>query len=384
MLANSRRHRSSRARSVRLTSIVFLLLVTATASAKDVVTLKLLAPAPELNLPGVDGKTYRLADFSDAKVLVVVFTCNHCPTAQAYEQRIIQLHADYQNKGVALLAISPNDPVAVRLDELGYSDIGDSFDDMKLHAKRRGYKFPYLYDGETQNVSTAFGALVTPHVFIFDQNRRLRYNGRIDDADIKPPTSHDARNAIEDLLNDRPVAVAKTRVFGCSTKWSDKRDSTKKSLAKWNAEPVALTLINEPGLRELVANKTENYRLINLWSTTCAPCITELPEFVAINRMYRRRHFELITLSIDSPDRREAAVKILRKNHVSCTNHIFASDDRDKLAEALDSQWEGPVPYTILLAPGGKIIRRWKDEIDPAELKQVLSQRLGRTYRSRK
>ncbi len=367
-----------------LASFVLLILATATASAKDVVTLKLAAPAPELNLPGVDGKTYHLADFSTAKVLVVVFTCNHCPTAQAYEQRIIELHADFQHKGVALVAISPNDPLAVRLDELGYSDIGDSFEDMKLHATRRGFKFPYLYDGETQRVSTAFGALVTPHVFIFDQDRRLRYNGRIDNADIKPPTSHDARNAIEDLLNDRPVAVAKTRVFGCSTKWLDKRESAKKSLAKWNAEPVALTTIDESALRALVANKTENYRLINLWSTTCAPCITELPEFVTINRMYRRRHFELITLSIDSPDRREAAARILRENHVSCTNHIFASDDRDKLAEAFDPQWEGPVPYTILLAPGGKIIRRWKDEIDPAELKQELSQRLGKTYKSRK
>lgn len=371
-------------RSVRLTFLVLLVLATATVYAKDVKTLQLAAPAPELNLPGVDGRTYRLADFSDAKVLVVVFTCNHCPTAQAYEQRIIQLHADYKNKGVALLAISPNDPLAVRLDELGYSDIGDSFDDMKLHAKRRGFRFPYLYDGETQRVSTAFGVLATPHVFIFDQNRRLRYNGRIDDADIKPPTSHDARNAIDDLLNDRPVAVAKTRVFGCSTKWSDKRESAKISLAKWNAEPVALTPIDETALRALVANKTENYRLINLWSTTCAPCITELPEFVTINRMYRRRHFELITLSIDSPDRRDVAAKILKKNHVSCTNHIFTSDDRDQLAEALDTKWEGPVPYTILVAPGGEIIHRWKDEIHPAELKRELSQRLGKTYQSRK
>ena len=177
-----------------------LTLAVQSAVAKDVKTLKIDAPAPELNLPGVDGKTCRLADFADAKVLVVIFTCNHCPTAQAYEQRIIQLHADYRKKGVTLVAISPNDPQAVRLDELGYSDVGDSFADMKRHAKRRGYKFPYLYDGETQRVSTAFGALATPHVFIFDHKRKLRYNGRIDDADVKPPKSHDARNAIDDLL----------------------------------------------------------------------------------------------------------------------------------------------------------------------------------------
>jgi len=371
-------------RALCLVILILLTLTVQSAVAKDVKTLELSAPAPELNLPGVDDKTYRLADFADAKVLVVIFTCNHCPTAQAYEQRIIKLHADYRDKGVSLIAISSNDPQAVRLDELGYADVGDSFEDMKLHAKRRGYKFPYLYDGETQRVSTAFGALVTPHVFIFDRQRKLRYNGRIDDADVKPPKSHDARNAIDDLLAGRPVRVPKTRVFGCSTKWADKRETAKKAIEKWNAEPVNLKEVDETALRKLVANKTENFRLINLWSITCVPCITELPEFVTINRMYRRRHFEMYTVTTDSPDHKDAALKVLRKHHVSCTNYIFNSDDRDRLAEALDPKWEGPLPYTILVAPGGKIVRRWKDEIDPQDLKSEISRRLGKTYASRK
>jgi len=361
-----------------------LTLVVQSVVAKEVNTLEINAPAPELDLPGVDGKTYRLDDFADARVLVVIFTCNHCPTAQAYEQRIIQLQADYRDKGVSLIAISPNDPLAVRLDELGYTDLGDSFEDMKRLAARRGFEFPYLYDGETQRVSTEFGVLATPHVFIFDQQRRLRYNGRIDDADIKPPKSHDARNAIDDLLAGRPVAVPKTRVFGCSTKWADKRDLAKQSIEKWNVEPVELEQIDASGLRKLAANKTENFRLINLWSTTCVPCITELPEFVTVNRMYRRRHFEMYTLTTDPPQRHNTALKVLRKNHVSCTNYIFDSDDRDELAEALDATWEGPVPYTLLIAPGGEIVRRWRQEIDPAELKSEISTRLGKTYASRK
>jgi len=354
------------------------------AAAKDVETLALGAAAPELDLPGVDGKAYRLSDFAGAKILVVLFTCNHCPTAQAYEERIGKLQADYLDKGVALVAVSPNDPLAVRLDELGYSDIGDSFDDMKLHAERRGFKFPYLYDGETQRVSTAYGALATPHVFIFDGQRKLRYNGRIDDAETAAPNSNDARNALDDLLAGREVRVAKTRVFGCSTKWSDKRASAIESIEKWNAEKVELKSIDETALRELAANKTEKYRLINLWSTSCAPCISELPEFVTANRMYRGRHFEMYTLSIDPPTRTDAALKILEKHHVSCTNFIFGSDDRDKLAELVDATWEGPVPYTLLIAPGGKIVRRWKDEIKPADLKNEISNALGKTYASKK
>lgn len=362
----------------------FLVLLVPPAMAKEVTTLAISSPAPELNLPGVDGKTYRLADFANAKVLVVVFTCNHCPTAQAYEERIKQLHADYRDKGVALVAISPNDPLALRLDELGYSDVGDSFDDMKRHAKRRGFTFPYLYDGDTQRVATAYGALATPHVFIFDGQRRLRYNGRIDDADVKPPKSHDARNAIDALLAGRPVAVPTTRVFGCSTKWADKRESAKKAIDEWNAEPVELKQIDAAALRDLAANKTEKFLLVNVWSTTCAPCITELAELVTVNRMFRRRHFELVTITLDPPDRQEAALTVLRKSHVSCRNFIFESDNRDKLAEALDPKWQGPVPYTLLIAPGGEVVRRWKDEFEPADLKSEVSTRLGKTYANRR
>src|SRR5256885_8709531 len=115
--------------------------------------LKIGEKAPDFNLPGVDGKNYSLRDFADAKFLVIIFTCNHCPTAQAYEQRITKLHDDYKEKGVALVAISPNDPTAARLDELGYTDLSDSFEAIKIRATDRGYKFPYLYDGETQSAT---------------------------------------------------------------------------------------------------------------------------------------------------------------------------------------------------------------------------------------
>ena len=203
----------------------FLLLLPAAAAVADPPGLKTLpigSAAPDFQLPGVDGKTYSLADFAAAKVLVVIFTCNHCPTAQAYEGRIARLQADYRDKGVAVVAISPNDPAAVRLDELGYTDLGDSFEDMKVRAKDHNYTYPYLYDGETQATAKAYGVLATPHVYIFDAERKLRYVGRFDDGEVKAVKSHDAKNAVDALLAGKPVPVATTRVFGCSTKWADK------------------------------------------------------------------------------------------------------------------------------------------------------------------
>ncbi len=352
-----------------------------TASAADPKPLAIGSHAPDFHLPGVDGKTYSLADFAQAKVLVVVFTCNHCPTAQAYEDRIAQLHADYLDQGVAVVAISPNDPAAVRLDELGYTDLGDSFDDMKLRAKDHGYRYPYLYDGETQSVAHAYGVLATPHVYIFDADRVLRYAGRFDDAEVKAVKSHDALNAVKALLAGQPVPVPQTRVFGCSTKWAEKRADAQKSLAKWNAEPVAIEPIDLKGVTQLARNEGKNLLLVNLWATWCGPCVAELPELVEINRMYRGRGLKLATISMDNPEKRADSLKVLQEHHVAAANSILASSDRDAFAQALDKEWPGPVPYTILIAPGGKIVYRKSGAIDPLELKRAIVGVLGRTYK---
>lgn len=345
-------------------------------------TLEIGRPAPDFALPGVDGKTHRLADFADAAILVVVFTCNHCPTAQAYEERIQGLAADYQEKGVALVAISPNDPAALRLDELGYTDVGDSLDDMKLRAEERGFAFPYLYDGQRQEISRAYGPLATPHVFIFDRERKLRFAGRIDDS-AKPEKvkSHDTRNAIEALLAGKPVPIEKTKTFGCSVKWSDKRESVQKALEQWDAEEVTLDAIDEAGVKALVKNETKKVRLINVWATSCGPCLVELPELVTMHRMYRKREFELVTISADEPDRKEQALSLLKKEHASCTNYLWASGDEYRLVEAVDPQWAGPLPYTLLVAPGGKVLYRKQGEIDPLELRRAIVDHLGRVYR---
>lgn len=340
-------------------------------------------PAPDFKLPGVDGREYSLKDFSDAKLLLIIFTCNHCPTAQAYEARIMQLYTDYHDRGVALVAISPNDDRAVRLDELGYTDVGDSFEDMKLRAKERDFKFPYLYDGETQKTSLAYGVVATPQVFLFDKARQLRYSGRIDDSEVKTVTSHDTRNALEALLAGKKVPVEKTRTFGCSTKWAEKRADAVASIEKWEKEPVSLKPLDEATLTKLVKNDTENLLLVNVWATYCGPCVAELPEFVAMNRMYRNRKFQMVTISMDEPEKKADALKFLQSRHVSTTNYLSMLPDRDKLADLLDKEWSGPLPYTLLIAPGGKVLYRKDGPIEPLEVRRAIVDVLGRTYASK-
>src|SRR5450432_1512889 len=205
--------------------------------------LALGSPAPDFSLPGVDGKTHRLADYATSPILVVVFTCNHCPIAQMYEQRIQQLEADYHARGVAVVAIEPNDPKALRIDELDSSDISDSLDEMKIRFEYKHLHYPYLYDGETQSVTRAYGPQATPHVFVFDKDRKLRYEGRMDNSYRKEMVNtQDARNAIDALLANREVSVKHTGVFGCSTKWKEKTAFREATLRKIAAEPVKLDM----------------------------------------------------------------------------------------------------------------------------------------------
>jgi len=359
----------------------FIMLIATRSFAADPKTLEIGAPAPDFSLPGTDGKTYTLKSFASAQVLAIIFTCNHCPTAQAYEDRMIALTKDYKAKGVAVVAVSPNDPKAVSLDELGYSDMGDSFEEMKIRVKEKGYNFPYLYDGETEKMSRAYGPVATPHIFIFDKQRKLQYVGRLD-ASEKPGSANaeDARKAIDALLAGKAVAVAQTKTFGCSVKWSDKADWAVKAPLVWAKEPVDLEAIDDAGIKALLKNDTDKVRLINVWATWCGPCVTEMPDFVEINRMYRRRDFEFITISADKPDKKEKAHEMLKKMQVSAKNYIYNSEDKYKLIEAVDPQWQGALPYTILIEPGGKVAYRTQGSIVPQEMKKMIVEKVGRYY----
>jgi peroxiredoxin len=337
-------------------------------------TLAIGEPAPDFNLPGIDGRNHTLQEYASAKLLMVVFTDNHCRTAQAYENRIIQLTKDYRDRGVAVVAIAPNDPQAVSLSELVYSDLGDSFDEIKQRATERGFNFPYLYDGDSQKVSRAYGPVSTPHVFLFDSQRRLRYVGRIDNSEnTNAVTQNDARNALDALLAGRPVPVEKTKTFGCSIKWSEKRAVVKKELDSMAKEPVGLETANLETIKKLMRNETSKLLLINVWATTCGPCLVELPELVTMNRMYRNSNFELVTICADAPDRKERALAILQERQVAARNYIMDKEDNDALSAALDPEWPGGFPYSILVAPGGKIIQRQMGEIDALKVKRVVA-----------
>ena len=347
-------------------------------------TLAIGAKAPDFDLPGVDGRRYTLASFAGAKVLVFVFTANHCPTAQAYEERIERLHADFSSRGVQIVLVSPNDPLALRLDEQGYSDLGDSLEDMKIRARDRGWAFPYLYDGETEAMSRRYGPVATPHVFVFDAERRLRFVGRVDDGENPAKvTTRDARNAIEAVLAGKPVPVETTKVFGCSVKWSDKRPWVEDGFEKWAKEPVTLEPIDEAGVRAQVRNEGgKKLRLLNVWATWCGPCVVEFPDLVSLHRIYRGREFEVVTVNADDPGKREKALEFLKTQQASTRNYAFDKGDPYALIEAVDPKWQGALPHTVLVAPEGEVLYRSEGAFDVLKLRKAIVGWLGRYYHS--
>ncbi|MBP6810080.1 MAG: thioredoxin family protein [Saprospiraceae bacterium] len=167
--------------------------------------------AQDFNLKNVNGKKVSLAGIKNAKGYIVIFTCNHCPYAIAYEQRIIELHQKYAPLGFSVIAINPND-----------KDVqpADSYDNMKKLAKEKKYPFPYLYD-ETQEVAKAYGATRTPHVYVLDENRVVRYIGAIDDNSEDPSMAKEkyVSSAVDALLAKQEVVVKETKAIGCGIKW---------------------------------------------------------------------------------------------------------------------------------------------------------------------
>jgi len=337
--------------------------------------------APDFALPGIDDQVHKLADYK-APILVVMFLCNHCPTSQLYEGRMKKLVEDYRAKGVDFVGINPNDPKAVNLSELGYTDVSDSLDEMKIRAEYRHFNFPYLYDGETQSVTQAYGAQATPHVFIFDKDRKLQYEGRIDNAQRESLVKiHDARAALDAMLAGQPVAVPHTPSFGCSTKWKSKIDSGLTEMKRIEAEPVSVEMVSADDLKKLRQNPTDKVLLVNFWATWCGPCVAEFPALETTFRMYRHRDFDMVTISTNYPDEKTGVLKILQREHASGRNLQFASEDTYALQAAFDAHWDAGVPFTMVIAPGGKVLYQEQGELDILAARRVIQANLeNETY----
>jgi peroxiredoxin len=345
--------------------------------------MKIGTPAPDFTLPGIDGKDHSLNEYTKTKLLAIVFESNHCPVSQLYEGRIKQLYQDYKDKGLTLVAINPNNASAIRLNELGYTDVTDSLPEMKIRAAYRHIEWPYLYDGENQAIAIKFGAVATPHIFIFDQDHKLAYQGQIDDNETPSlAKATPARDAIEALLAGKPVPVATTRAFGCTTKWLSKSGDVQAEWKKIQAEPVKLDMANADALKALRANSTGKIMVVNFWSTKCKDCPAALSDLETTFRMYRLRSYTFTTVSTDNPKNSAAVMAYLQSQYASSPNMQFATTDTKSLQAAFGEKWKTNEPFTVVIGPDGKIIYQKEGKLDILDMRRAVLKNMpdGRAY----
>lgn len=347
------------------------------------------ATAPDFELVNVDDQKMTLADIKGEKATAVIFTTNHCPDAIANVERMKGIVADFSPQGVGFVAINSNSPKGLHLPELGWTVYDDSFEDMKLIAADAEFNLPYLYDGETQEVAKAYGAVATPHIFIFDADLKLKYNGRIDDGrrSLGPTEKNEARDALTAILAGQEPEVIKTRPIGCTTKWLEKADKVALEDVKWKAHPVTVETIAAEDVAKLVANQgRKGMRLFNIWSTTCGPCVIEFPDLAEIHRQYAWQPFEFIPISLDPVKDLSKVTEFLKQHEIGLSpkverfvkrdgrktnNYLFEGDTED-LVKALDPEWNGAMPHTLLVGGDGKVLYRHTGQIEPLELKKAI------------
>lgn len=335
---------------------------------------------PDFNLIGVDDKFHSLDEYKGGKVLMIVWLSNHCPYSHAQETRMIPVVKKYMSKGLKVVSIQPNTPLPENATGLAYSKYNDSFEEMKLYAKENNFPFDYLYDGDTQETSKAYGALATPHVFLFDKDLKLRYAGRWDDGRFEEAdsvTNNEGQLALDAMMADKPVPVPFSKPLGCAVKWNTPDD---KAMAGYRTpfkhEPITIDEIDPARIAALAANPTKKMRLFTVWATTSLTSMSKLPDLSGMSQRLDRRDFEVITISLDSASARGAALDILQREHLgmptrikktleaegrTTNNYIVkAGTTAADVAKALDPRWPGaPLPHTVLIAPNGKVLWRY-------------------------
>ena len=355
-------------------SMAVLLLATHAHAQSTPSALSIGASAPAFSLPGIDGKVHKLADYNSAKVFAVAFLCNHCTESQLYESRLQKLADDYRDKGLALIAIEADNPVAVPTEDLAYTDAGDSLADMKERATYQRLTFPYLYDGEAQAATKLYGATLAPQIFIFDQSRKLRYQGRIDDnTQQSQAKTYYAKDAIEALLTGTPIATASVPPTCCALHSNATAATIKLEKGRQEAEPVIIRLAGVEELKKLRANEAGKMLLVNFYATWCGPCVSEFPDIVATARMYHSRGLQLTTVSSNEPAEQADVLKFLQKMHASpTTNLLFATTDTYALQAAFDPNMGAGVPFTVLIAPNGDILYQEVGALDMMKLRRAI------------
>lgn len=325
-------------------------------------------PAPEFaELPGVDGMMHGMAEYKSAKFMVLVFTANHCPFAMEYEDRLIAMQNDFADQGVQIVAISCS------LEE------ADNLEHMQVRAEEKGFNFPYLHDA-SQSTGRAYGASVTPQVFVLDGELRIAYMGAIDDHVLLDRVKHNyLRDALTTLCAGETPAETETKAKGCGIEYHAAQESEGATSAAPSAASVELTEIERPTLDEIVAQHQGQVVLVDFWATWCGPCVKQFPHTVELSRKYAEQGLTVISVSFDEPEDADRVRAFLQKQGAAFTNLLSTHGASDSIE--LFGIDNGALPNYWLFDRSGALVQRFSPadptvEFQSADLDKAIEKLL--------
>ena len=309
---------------------------------------------PRFSLLGVDGKTYTQNSFSNYQNIAVIFYSNHCRVSQKFEKLIIQLSNILANNKSNLILVSPNFENAILPDEKAYSDVGDSFEEMKIRAKKKNFNFPYLYDGENQSLANQMGVKATPHGFLFNKNRKLIYSGRIGDLN-KAYDLNSSDLFIAYLKEKKGInSFFQTKVFGTSIKTREDLHLADKVRKRYSEETIRVTHATQKKLKFFLNHPSESPKLVYVWSNEDKENRDNLLAISSVYKIYRKRGLKVYTVCIG--ENLNLTKETLSMAQLSAVNFLIDGKDFSPLAKYHPNGGEKVTPFTVLLDKNGKII----------------------------
>ena len=328
------------------------------------------------DLMGIDGKKHSLSDYRDKDVLIISFTCNHCPVAQAYEPRVKALLAKYADKPVAFIAINCSLLPS------------DTLDEMKKRAKEQKLTYDYLHD-PSQDTGRNYGATVTPHMFVLDKKRRVAYMGAFDDSFIESRIEDKyVEDAVAALFAGKEPEVTESRQKGCSIQYERKVGAfharpADDAFALADAKPVELNNLKPGDYAAELKKHRGNVVLVDFWATWCLACRKGFPETVELHKSLSQKGLRVVSISLDEPDAdtRAKALSFLTKQKATFPNYI-SSVGSDEEAMAAFKISDGALPHYKIYSRDGKLVRTFGFDfdkpIDHDEIKKTVQDLVGK------
>jgi len=325
---------------------------------------------PDFSLPGIDGKFYTNADFGRSETLAVVFLSNHCRISQLFQDQLLKIRERFSPKQMGIVAISPNFEEAILPDELAYSDLGDSLEEMKKRAYRKKYSFPYLYDGKEQHLTKKLGVKITPTVFLYDRKRNLVYEGKIGNHETpnRMETSDLFQNIVENL-SGAAGKIKRTKVFGTSIKFQDDLPIAEKVRARNARETVKLTQADERKLSFYLTHKTYKPKLFYVWQAEDKECRDNLVKISSVYKIFRKRGLRVFTVCISNMDNFEKALDHLKQSQMSSINFMVSGHEIGPLIKVAPKELQQITPFFRLIGSDGKMLIGGRGEISSDRLR---------------